>query len=565
MKNLHKQNGWIIALIVLIAVNFIAAQVHPRVDLTEEKRYSLSNGTKELLRSLDDELVIRVFLKGDFPAGFRKLSNTTQEFVALLKETNRTRIRYYFTAPDEEAGNGKTWADSLAAAGIAPINLTVQVKTGQENKLVFPVALIMYKGRTEVVDLYPGSKRVVSAEDLANAEAGMEYGFLKNIAKLVNPERPSVAYAVGHGQPTDVNTYDLQQIIGGNYRFGTFDLKMQSVIPQAINALLIVKPTEAFSSDEKLKIDQYIMRGGKVVWFLDNLHAEQDSLRYKPTLIAYDRGLNLDDLLFRYGVRINPDLLMDLQCDYLPFAVGGSASNPQFEFLQWNYYPLFEPRGNHLINKNLGLVAGRFVNSIDTIATPGIKKTFLLQSSANARTISTPALISLNENRNAPQDAQFKQRDVPTAVLLEGTFTSLFKARISRAQADSLAAQGGFKESSDSTGKMVVVADGDMVLNDFSTKENQPLPMGMNLFTAGSQYEYRFANRDFLINILEYLTSDAGLIESRNKEVILRLLDPKKTESQKTQWQLINIALPVFLVVLAGVVYQQLRRRRFAG
>jgi gliding-associated putative ABC transporter substrate-binding component GldG len=565
MKNLFKRNSWILALIALIAINFIAAQVHPRLDLTEEKRYSLSSGTKDLLRSLDDDLTIRVFLKGDFPAGFRKLSNTTQEFVALLKETNSARIRHAFTAPEEEAGNGKTWADSLAGAGISPINLTVQVKTGQENKLVFPVALVTYKGRTEVVDLYPGSKSVVSPEDLANAEAGMEYGFLKNIARLVNPEQPSVAYGVGHGEPTDVNTYDLQQTIGSNYRFGTFNLKTENVIPNAINALLIVKPTEAFSQDEKLKIDQYIMRGGKVVWFIDNLHAEQDSLRYKPTLVAYDRGLNLDDLLFRYGVRINPDLLMDLQCDFLPFAVGGSASNPQFEFLHWNYYPLFEPRGNHLINKNLGLIAGRFVNSIDTIATAGIKKTFLLQSSANARTISTPALISLNENRNAPQDAQYKQGDVPTAVLLEGRFTSLFKARISRSQADSLAAQGGFKESSDSTGKMVVVADGDMVLNDFSTRENKPLPMGVNLFTVGSQYEYRFANRDFLINILEYLTSDAGLIESRNKEVILRLLDPKKAETQKMKWQLLNIALPILLVVLAGVAYQQLRRRQYAG
>jgi gliding-associated putative ABC transporter substrate-binding component GldG len=194
----------------------------------------------------------------------------------------------------------------------------------------------------------------------------------------------------------------------------------------------------------------------------------------------------------------------------------------------------------------------------------GIRKTFLLQSSANARTIKTPALISLNENRNAPEDVQFKQRDVPTAVLLEGKFTSLFKARVSAAQRDSLAPYGGFKESSDSIGKMVVVADGDMVLNDFSTKQNQPLPMGMNLFTAGTQYEYQFANRDFLTNILEYLTSNAGIIESRNKEVILRLLDPKKTEAERSKWQLLNIALPILLVIGAGAVYQQVRKRQYA-
>jgi ABC-2 type transport system permease protein len=565
MKNIKTKNFWAVALLFLIALNFLAAWFHGRVDLTEEKRYSLSAGTKQVLHNLDDDLLIRVFLKGEFPAGFRKLSNTTQEFVSLLKETNSRRIRYQFIAPEEDAGYEKSWADSLVSAGISPINLTVQVKSGQEARLVFPVALLTYKGATTVVDIYPSSKSVVSAEDLANAEAGLEYGFLKNISRLINPERPAVAYATGNGQPTDASAYDLQQTVQSNYNFGLFNLKTQNEIPAQINVLLVVKPAEAFSTEEKLKLDQYVMRGGKIVWFLDNLHAEQDSLRYKPTLVAYDRGLNLDDLLFRYGVRINPDLLLDLQCDFLPFAVGGSRDNPQFEFLHWNYYPLFESRGNHLINKNLGLVAGRFVNSLDTVEAMGIGKTFLLQSSPNARTISTPALISLNENRNAPEDALFKQQAVPAAVLLEGRFTSLFKGRITAAQRDSLATQGGFKESSDSMGKMVVVGDGDMVLNDFSTKENAPLPMGMNLFTAGTQYEYQFANRDFLINILEYLTSNPGILEARNKDVVLRLLDPKKTEAEQTKWQLLNIALPILVVVLAGIVYQQVRRRQYAG
>lgn len=557
------KNRWIVLLIAFVALNFLAARFHARFDLTQEKRFSLSNATRNVVRSLDDDLLIRVFLKGDFPAGFRKLGNTTQEFVGLLKETAPARVRYQFINPDDEVVSGTTWADSLKHAGIPPINLTAQVKSGQETKLAFPVALLTYKGVTSAVDLYPSSKSVASPEDLANAEAGMEYGFAKGITQLQNPQRASVAYAVGNGEPMDYSVYDLRQIISANHNFGIFNIKTQPQILPGINVLLIVKPTEPFTTEEKLKIDQYVMRGGKVVWALDALHAEQDSLQYKPTLIAYDRALNLDDLLFRYGVRINPDLLMDLQCDFLPFAVGGSAQAPQFEFLHWNYYPLFESRGNHPINKNLGLVAGRFVNSLDTVEAMGIRKTLLLQSSANARTIRTPALISLNENRNAPEDALFKQKNIPAAVLLEGRFTSLFKARISAAQRDSLAPYGGFKEAGDSTGKMVVVSDGDVVLNDFSTKENRPLPMGMNLFTAGSQYEYQFANREFLTNVLEYLTSNAGIIESRNKQVVLRLLDPKKTEQEKTEWQLLNIALPIILIILAGIGYQQLRRRRY--
>ncbi len=564
MKHLSSKYIWLLALVALVVLNVAAAVWHTRADLTADRRFSLSPGTKNVLHGLDDNLEIRLFLKGDFPAGFRKLSNTAQEFAGLLKETAPARIQIFFTAPEEAAGDGKTWADSLNAMGLSPINLTVQVATGEEAKRVYPLALVTYNGQTSVVDMYPSSKRSVSPEDLANAEAGLEYGFLKKIDELLHHARPAVAYAVGNGEPTDARVYDLQQTVSAHYNFGLFNIKSQSWIPNEVNVLLVVKPDSAFTADEKLKIDQYVMRGGKVVWFVDALHAEQDSLQYKPTLIAYDRNLELDDLLFRYGVRINPDLLLDLQSDFLPFAVGGSAQNPQFEFLHWNYYPLFESRGNHPITKNLGLVAGRFVNSLDTVEAMGIRKTFLLQSSANARTLSTPALISLNENRNTPEDAAFKQQNVPAAVLLEGRFTSLFKARISGAQRESLAAIGGFKEQADSSGKMVVVADGDMVLNDFSAKQNAPLPMGTNLFTAGTQYEYTFANRDFLNNILEYLTANGSLLAARNKNVVLRLLDPKKTEAEKTKWQLLAIALPLALLIMAGVVYQQLRRSRYA-
>ncbi|HVG40361.1 MAG TPA: gliding motility-associated ABC transporter substrate-binding protein GldG, partial [Chitinophagaceae bacterium] len=538
---------------------------HQRIDLTEEKRYSLTKATKDILYKVDDELVINVFLKGDFPAGFRKLSNTTREFVQVLKESNPANIQYNFISPEDEVenGGGKSWGDSLTAAGVAPINLTVQVKSGQENKLVFPVALITYKGQTDLVNLYPSSQRVVSPEDLNNAEAAMEYGFANTIAKLQNPVKPFVAYATGNGEPVGAETYDLQRSLSNNYNLFTFDLKLQKNIPDTIKALLIVKPTIPFADAEKLKIDQYIMRGGKVIWAIDNLNAEQDSLSYKTQLIAFDRNLNIDDQLFRYGVRINPDLIMDLQCDFLPFAVGGDPSNPQYEFLHWNYYPLFESRRNHMINKNLGLVAGRFVNSLDTVEVSGIKKTLLLQSSANARIISTPALISPNENRNVPQDRLFTQKDIPAAVLLEVKFISLYKNRISKAQNDSLAANGGFKESGEAQNKMVVIADGDLLLNDVSQKSG-PLPMGMNSFTVGSQYEYAFANRDFLLNTVEYMVSNTTIMEVRNKEVVLRLLDKQKVEDEKTKWQFINIALPILLVILFGFIYQQLRKRKYA-
>jgi ABC-2 type transport system permease protein len=569
---------WIALLLGLIAVNYIASLFHKRFDLTEEKRYSLTGTTRQLLHGLERELTVDVFMKGELPSEFRKLENAAQEFTGILKESNPSKVRYRLIDPQDEAGSGKSWGDSLQALGAAPVNLSVQVKAGEENKIVFPYALLRYGDQQALVNLFQSSKRNISVAELNNAEAMMEYQFAKAIDRMLDPGKPLVAYAIGNKEPLGSETYSLEQTIDpenappfaseyfhpgekSNYRLGLYNLQTQKAIPDTFKVLIVAKPDSAFTEAEKLKIDQYVMRGGKVLWFLDNLHAEQDSLSLKSQLIAYDRNLNIQDLLFHYGVRINPDLIMDLQCDFLPFAVGGSASNPQYEFLHWNYYPLFEPRGNHIITKNLGLVAGRFVNSIDTVEAEGIDKTFLLQSSSNSRTISTPALISPNENRNVAQDALFRQHDIPAAVLLEGKFSSFYKGRIGRAQTDSLANFGGFRDATAENNKMIVVADGDIVLNEVTSKG--PLPMGMNLFTVGSQYEYQFANRDFLLNCLEYLTSKTSIIQTRNKEIVLRLLDNKKVETEKTIWQLVNIALPIILVILFGLVYQQSRRYRF--
>ena len=554
-------------LLILFGINFLASSFHARFDLTKEKRYTLSKATRDLLKNLDDEVQIDVFLKGEFPAEFKKLANSTDEFLALMKDRNGSKIRYRFISPQDEMpeATGVTYEDTLKKLGADYINLEVQVKAGQENKRVYPFALINYKGRQELVNLYSGGKRAIGAKELNSAEALMEYQFAKTLDGLVNPAKPLVAYSIGNGEPTDYRTFDLQQTLQKDYKLFTLDINEQKFIPDTIKVLLIVKPAVQFTEDEKLKIDQYIMRGGKVLWFIDNLIAEQDSLRFKPETIAYDRNLNLTDMLFKYGVRINTDLVMDLQCDFIPLAVNGSTETPQFEFVHWNYYPLFESNGNHTINKNTGLIAARFVNSIDTITTPGVKKTVLLASSSNSRVISTPALISLNENKNVPEDVKFQKSGIPVAYLLEGKFTSLFRNRASQSQIDSIVATGSvFTDRNKEDNKMIVVGDGDILLNDLSPKEG-PLPMGLNFYTVGSQYEYQFANRDFLLNCIEYLVNKPGISETRNKDIVLRLLDSKKVKEQKTTWQFINIALPILLVILFGWVYQQVRKWKYAA
>lgn len=298
---------------------------------------------------------------------------------------------------------------------------------------------------------------------------------------------------------------------------------------------------------------------------IDDLAAEMDSLKSNARTIAYERDLNLTDLLFRYGARINPDLIMDLKCDFLSFVAGGSPENPQLEYLKWNYFPLFESRDNHPINKNLRLVSSRFVNPIDTVKAEGIKKTFLLQSSENSRKIGTPAIISLDENRNTPEDAKFKENGIAAAVLLEGKFKSLFDGRVSKERTDTLKAKGTpFIGKSNIDNKMIIVADGDIALNDFSLQQQEVLPMGVNKYTVGSQYEYQFANRDFILNCLEYMVNDGGIMETRNKDFVLRILDTKKVNDQKTLWQVINIVVPVFVVILFGFIYQQIRKRKYS-
>jgi ABC-2 type transport system permease protein len=575
---------WVLLLVILFAVNYLAAFVYARFDLTKEKRYTLSKATKGLVKNLKEEVQIDVFLKGEFPSGFRKLANTTKEFLGLLKEINGSKIQYRFIDPTDLMPNGKPWADTLESLGAKSINLTVQKKAGTSSNYVYPVALVKDKDKQNLINLLAGANRVLSQDEINTAEALLEYQFLNSIVKLTKNTRQGVGYAVGNGEPIDQRTYGIRTTLQDEYDFRVVDLVSQPKVPDSVRLLVIVKPTEQFSEVQKLKIDQFVMRGGKLLCFIDNLYAEMDSLKYKPETVAYDRNLNLTDLFFRYGLRINTDLVMDLRCDVTRMQVGGTPESPQIEFLPWNYYPFVtspESAGKFITPGYIGM---RFVNSIDTINVKGVKKTPLLVSSKNSRIISTPALISLNENRVLPEDEKFKQNAIPVAMLAEGSFTSLFKNRMGLSQLDSLNSTGQpFKEVSENN-SLIVVADGDMPLTEFIPQFSQdgqpdpnlppmPLDMGWNKF---SYYEYLqqselakyftpVSNKDFFLNCVEYLLSDPAISETRNKDIVLRLLDSKKVGAQKSTWQFINIAVPVLLVILCGWIYQQVRKRKYAA
>lgn len=552
---------WIFALIMLFVVNSIGYQWHSRIDLTAERRFTISQSTKKVLHNLKAPSHVDVFLKGSFPSGFRKLASSTDDMLRIFREAANGSIQINFISPEDEMPGGGLYADTLDAMGLVPINLTSQLKEGQQQQFVYPYALITYNEKTLPVVLYDGSSRIISQQELNSAEAMLEYQFAETFAKLQSTQKSVIGYAVGNGEPMDVSVYDLvENVLKNDYNLATINLEQQRAIPAEMAAMIVVKPTKTFSDDEKLKIDQYVMKGGKVLWFVDRLEAEMDSLQIKNEVVAYDRGLGLNDLFFRYGARVNADLVMDLQCDYLPFDVNG---NGQFEFLPWNYFPVLESPENHPINKGLGYVSSKFINSIDTVEAEGIKKTILLTSSSNARTIATPALISGRENVNAPEDEKFRKQHIPVAVLLEGRFRSLYANRLSQSKRDSLLKYNlPFQSEGIENNKMIIVADGDMVLNGI--KDRSPIPMGMNSYTYGSQREFPFANKSFLKNSLSYLIDPFDLSEAKGKDYIIRLLDTKKVNTEKAKWQIVNLVLPGLIVLLFAFIFQWMRKQRFA-
>jgi gliding-associated putative ABC transporter substrate-binding component GldG len=565
----NKKLVWIVLIGGLVLVNVVASLLHYRADLTAEKRYSLSAPTKKMLRSLDSTVQIDVLLEGtDLPAVVRRFRNAIGEFLFEAKQYGGNDLQFRFINPYADAVDTaatRQLEDSLQYYfGLNAVLFNAPEKVGDElevKKLIHG-AVVRQGDRAVGVDLLKGARSFgTDAEQLAalynNVEASLEYNFASAIEKVTSEKKPFVGYALGHGEGWGFNVDDVVRSLFSNYNFDTINLKRIPYIPKQLDALVVLKPTQPFSDADKLKIDQYVMNGGKVLWMVDNMYAEFDSLYKTGGFVAYDRGLNLEDLLFNYGVRLNQALLQDMQADQLP-QVSGEGEGQQRRLVTWPFFPILNG-SSHPISKNLDGVRSMFPSTIDTVAASGINKTFLLQSSANARVLQAPARVDFEFFQIAPDEKLFTSRNVPVAVLLEGDFRSLYTGRVPRVLADSLAAAGQpVKNRVGATNKMIVVADGDIAMNQYS-QFTGPLPMGRNLFT-----QYTFANKDFFINSLEYLVNPSDILQTRSKEYTLRLLDPRRVKGEKTTWQLINVALPIALMILFGFVFQQLRKRKYA-
>ncbi|GAB2666214.1 Gldg family protein [Flavihumibacter cheonanensis] len=554
---------WMLLLLVVIAVNWLAEQVPVRLDLTAEGRYTLSSPTRKLLNEIEEPVQIDVLLSGELPAGFKKLAASTDDLLREFKAVGKSNIRFQFIKPGEGLNDTAKAIlyDSLSRLGLNPTNIKAQTKEGegQEERLVFPGAVIQHKGRTTAIDLLQGVSAAGGLESLNTAEALLEFKFANAIKQLNQDTVPLIGYLVGNGQPLTYQVQDLiENVLRKNYAFRILPIDSVGLIPPVFDALIITKPTSTFSDEQKIKLDQYVMQGGKLLWMIDKLYAEMDSLqRTQNEFIAFDRGLELDDLLFRYGVRINQDLLQDLNADKMPSVIGSVGGKPQIQLLPWFYSPLLSNYSGHPIAKNLDYVLTQFPNTLDTVEAKGIQKTILLASSQQARTLETPAKVSWNSVQTEEDFNTFNKSSIPVAVLLEGKFTSHYANRLSTEQRTFITAQGQTINTQSPESKMIVIADGDIALNAVTQNEG-PLPMGMNPYT-----KFQFANRDFIQNSIEYLVDESGILETRAKDFSLRLLDQKKLEESKTNWQLINIVVPILLMIAFGWAFHYFRKLRY--
>lgn len=573
-KNIKRDNilQLLLSIVIISMLNVIGSYWYARLDLTAENRYSLSQETKEMVKELDDIVYFRVYLEGDFPAGFKRLRNETREMLNEFRAYNKN-IQYEFIDPSNQKTEEERRRvyEQLIRQGLNPTDLQVRDKGGSSQKIIFPGCLVSYKNRTEPLELLQSQRGKPPQEVLNNSIQALEYNIANIIRKLAIDTKPQVAFIEGHGELTENFVADITNALGEYYsverekiagkiyslaRRDTVNEKTGQIgVMNKYEAIIIAQPDSAFTEKDKYIIDQFVMRGGKVLWLIDPVYATMDSLQNSGETVAVTNELNLTDQLFKYGVRFNTNLLLDLNALPIPIVTGRVGNQPQQEFLPWYFFPVLNPGNDHPAVKNLNAIKTEFVSSLDTIPQPNIEKTFLLKTSNYTQVREAPVYVTLELLREQPDENAYSDGPQPVAVLLEGVFESLYRNRIAEKIKKNQAF--GFKEMSDTT-KMIVVADGDIIKNQLHYSQGIPLPLGYDQYTRQT-----FGNKDFILNAMNYLVDESGLISVRSKDFRLRVLDKTQVQREKLQWQLINTILPVLFVVVFGLIQTYIRRKRY--
>lgn len=548
----------LITLAIVLLLNAIGSSFFHRFDLTQDKRYTLSPTSLNIIKQVKNPLYIKVYMQGDLPAEFKRLQQETKQLLEEFQAYN-TNIVFEFVDPLENEDTSMDNIKELYRKGLTPINITVDDKGKQSQAMVFPWAIAVYDNKEVNIPLLKNIMGASTTQKVIGSVQHLEYSIAEGLNKITKAKQKKIAVIKGNGELQDILMAKFLLQVRESYHIGPFTLDSVAKSPVAsLEALekydlaVIAKPTETFSDAEKQVLDQFIINGGKTLWLVDQVSAEMDSLyNSSGTTLAYPKDLNLNDMFFKYGIRINPDLVKDEQGSPIKLATGEQGSATQFQEFNWKFAPQVYPNSLHPIVKNLGGIRFDFANPIDTLKN-GIKKTILLQSSQYSKKIGTPSEISLNSvvEETSPNDYANKGK-IPLAVLLEGSFHSMFENRVLPFEQKTFQATG--KEN-----KIIVISDGDLIKNQLD-RNFQPVELGYDQ-RSGNLYD----NKDFLINCVNYLLDDTGLINIRSKDLDLPLLDKEKVYENYTRTQILTIGLPILILLLFGVVFTFLRKRKYS-
>lgn len=542
---------------VLIVLNIVGGYVFHRFDLTSDKRYTLSEATKNVLGNVTEPVFIDVYLEGNFPAELRKLQTESKQ---LLEEFNayNSNVNFIFVDPLSAENEAGKMAENLFANGMKPINISVNDKGKQSQEMVFPWAVATKGEKRAKIQLLKNAMTATTEDKIASSVQHLEYAITEAIHKVNTEKSKKIAIIKGIGEPDDVYIADFLRTLKDSYFIAPFTLDSVATNPQktlkdlqAYDLAIITKPTKEFSENQIQVLDQFVMNGGKSIWMLDQVQADMDSL-YNSTseMLVYPKDQSLGEMLFKYGVRVNPDLVKDEMGSPIKLAVGQQGSETVYETFNWKFAPYVVGSSAHPIVNNIDVVKFDFANSIDTLKN-NIKKTVLLSSSPYSVKIGTPSIVSLSKTIQEKIDPKnIKTQSFPLAILLEGNFTSVFKNRIVPFKTDNYLTEG-------KPTKMIVISDGDIVKNQLD-QDSQPMELGYDKWT-----NTLYGNKEFLVNAVNYLLDDNGLINLRTKQVKLALLDKEKVYTDYNYIQIIIVVLPLAVLAVFGFVFTFLRKKKY--
>jgi ABC-2 type transport system permease protein len=562
MKNKNKFNSFLqlfSAIVIVILINVIGNYVFHRFDLTAEKRYSLSAATKKLLKELDDVVYFKVYLEGEFPAGFKRLRSETKEMLDEFRAYAGDNIQYTFINPsqNEDVNKNTEVYEQLYKAGLLPTSLQVKTENGEQNQIIFPGALVTYHEKTFPLQLLKAQVALGEEEVLNGSIENLEFEFASTILKLTTKVKDKIAIVEGHGELNGKNLEDITKALEEYYVVERVRLNNQLFSLRGFKAAIIAKPDSTFDEKDKYILDQFVMKGGRTLWLIDPVMASMDSLTKNNVTLGLANPINLEDIIFKYGVRMNTNLVLDVQSAPIPVLAGYQGNQPQYKYYPWVYFPVAFPFCDHPIVKNLNAVKFEFASGIDTLNNREIKKTILLASSQYSRSVNTPARIDLSILKKNPNPKEYYRRNIPLAVLLEGEFESVFKNRI--APAVSTSEEMAFKAQGVKTA-MIIVSDGDVIKNQVQSSTGKVYPLGYDRYT-----QQQFGNKTFILNCMNYLLDDSGLITVRTRDIQIRLLNKTIISEQKLKWQLICILSPIIIIMLYGLFSGWLREKRYAS